>query len=219
VVYYRFVRKAEHFFRNGQNVPRPPTNSGKKFPSEILTAEEARSLLYAPNERPSTGLRNRAIIAVMYGAGLRLAESLALKPSDVNLDASEIRVLHGKGDKSRTAGIDVGAIVHIARWIDRRKALHISGRVLLCTLEGGPLSPRYVRSMLVRMATRAGIDKRVHPHGLRHTHAVELELDGFTVTEIQQQLGHSHLNTTAVYLNHHSPSARIAKIRNRRSQL
>jgi site-specific recombinase XerD len=199
--------------------PKPPTNAGRKFPAEILTAAEARALLYAPSDRAPTGLRNRAIIATLYGAGLRLAEALALKPSDVNFDAGEIRVLHGKGDKSRTAGIDDGALGHVARWVDTRRSLRIRGRVLLCTLGGDPLDPRYVRQMLVRCAMRAGIDKRVHPHGLRHTHAVELEQAGFTASEIQQQLGHASLNTTAVYLNHISPSARVAKIRNRRSAL
>lgn len=197
----------------------PPTNVGKKFPPEILTEDEARTLIHAPNSRAATGLRNRALIAALYGAGLRLAEALALKPSDINLDAGEIRVLHGKGDRARTAGIDEGAVVHVARWIDRRQLLRIRSRILLCTLDGGALDPRYARAMLQRMAVRAGIDKRVHPHGLRHTHAAELERNGFTVTEIQQQLGHSSLATTAVYLNHLSPSARVSKIHNRRSEL
>lgn len=199
--------------------PVPPTNKGRTFPPEILTPTEARALLYAPSGRAPTGLRNRGLIAVMYGAGLRLAEALALKPSDVNYDTGEIRVLHGKGDKPRNAGIDDGALGHIARWADHRRALGIRGRVLFCTLAGGPLEPRYVRQMLVRVAARAGIDKRVHPHGLRHTHAAELEQGGFTVSEVQQQLGHTHLNTTAVYLGKISPSARVAKIRNRRSVL
>jgi site-specific recombinase XerD len=197
----------------------PPTNKGITFPSEILDTDEARDLLLAPSSRAPTGLRNRAAIALMYGAGLRLSEVLSLKPSDVNLDDASIRVLHGKGDRARFVGVDEGALMHVARWLDTRRALRVKGRVLLCTLGGGPLSPRYVRAMLTRAAGRAGIEKRVHPHGLRHTHAVELERSGFTVSEIQQQLGHSSLNTTAVYLNHISPSARIAKIRNRRSVL
>jgi site-specific recombinase XerD len=201
------------------NRPAPPTHRGVKFPTEILTPEEARALLHAASSRAPTGLRNRALIASMYGAGLRLAEALALKPSDVKLDSGEIRVLHGKGDRSRSAGIDEGAVVHLARWIDSRRALKIPGRVLFCTLTGGPLSQRYVRAMLNRMADRTGIERRVHPHGLRHAHACELEQEGFTVTEIQQQLGHSSLSTTEIYLRHISPSARVAKIRGRRSTL
>lgn len=168
----------------------PPTNKGSKFPPEVLTPAEVRALLHAPSGRAPTGLRNRALIAVLYGAGLRLAEALALKVADVNLDAGDIRVLHGKGDRARTAGIDAGALVHLARWLDKRRALGVRNGALMCTLDGKPLSPRYVRTMLTRMAARAGIEKRVHPHGLRHTHAAELEREGFTVSEIQQQLGH-----------------------------
>lgn len=199
--------------------PHPPTNAGKRFPIELLTAAEARALLHSPSGRAPTGLRNRALIAVMYGGGLRLAESLALKPSDVDVDNAEIRVLWGKGDKSRTVAIAGGALVHVTRWIDRRRVLKIRSQFLFCTLEGKPLEQRYVRQMLARAADRAGIDKRVHPHGLRHTHAVEMERRGFTVTEIQQQLGHSHLNTTAVYLGGISPAARVAKMRERWSEL
>ena len=199
--------------------PAPPTNAGRRFPTEVLTAVEARALLYAPSSRAPTGQRNRGLIAVMYGGGLRLAEALALKPTDIDFEAGTVRVLPGKGDKSRTAGIDDGALMHLARWRDRRRALGIRGRILFCTLDGQPLAPRYVRAMVVRMAARAGVDKRVHPHGLRHTHAVELEAAGLTVSEIQQQLGHTNLNTTAIYLGHISPTVRVAKIKHRRSEL
>jgi site-specific recombinase XerD len=200
-------------------MPPPPSNAGLTFPAEILTRDEAVALTRACSHRAPTGLRNRALIAVMYGAGLRLAEALALRVSDVDLEAASVRVLHGKGDKARTVGIDTGALVHVARWVDARRAAGIKGRLLLCTLDGSAVSPRYVRAMLARMAERAGVDKRVHPHGLRHTYAVELEREGFTVSEIQRLLGHAHLNTTAVYLNHIAPSALIAKVRDRRPTL
>ena len=197
----------------------PPTNKGIKFPAEILTRDEARRLLLAPSSDAPTGIRNRALIATMYGAGLRLAEVLALKPSDVDVDGASIRVLHAKGDVARTVGIDEGALVHVARWLDTRRGLGVRTRVLFCTLSGTALSQRYVRAMLNRMSDRVGIDKRVHPHGLRHTHAVELEQDGIHVSVIQQQLGHSNLNTTAIYLNHISPTARIDQIRHRRTTI
>ena len=198
----------------------PPTHKGQSFPSEILTPAEARSLMLAPSSRAPTGLRNRALIAVMYGAGLRLAEALALKPSDINYDSGEIRVLHGKGDKARNAGIDDGALGHVARWSDKRREIGVGrSRYFFCTLKGGPIDPRYVREMVARYAEKVGIDKRVHPHGLRHTHAAELERSGFTVREIQDQLGHSSLSTTEIYLKHLSPTERISKIKNRRTEL
>lgn len=197
----------------------PPTNKDRTFPPEPLTKAEAKALLHTPSGRAPTGIRNRALIATMYGAGLRLGETLALRPIDIDLDDASIRILHGKGDKARTVGVDDGALMHIARWIDARRVLGIKGRVLYCTLDGGPLQPRYVRAMLTRYAAKAGVEKRVHPHGFRHTHATELEREGFTVTEIQQQLGHSSLATTEAYLKTISPSRRVAKIRARRSVL
>lgn len=196
-----------------------PTAPKRKFPAEILTEQEIKALVYAPNDRYPTGMRNRALIATLYGAGLRIQETLDLRPVDVNVEDKQIRILHGKGDEDRFAGIYQGALLHVVRWADQRKARGIRGRTLFCTLAGAPLDQRYVRAMLKRMAHRAHIDKRVHPHGLRHTHAVELERRGITVSEIQQQLGHRNLYTTATYLNHISPSARIAKIANLREVL
>jgi site-specific recombinase XerD len=196
------------------NPHQPPTNKGLTFPVEILTAAEARALVHAPSGRAPTGIRNRALIAVMYGGGLRLAEALALKPSDVDPDGGTVRVLHGKNDRPRTAAIRDGALGHVARWIDRRRELKIRGRILFCKLDGEELNPRYVRAMVSRAATRAGIEKRVHPHGLRHCYAVELERAGVPVATIQQMLGHAHLNTTAIYLSGISPTDRIAAVRN-----
>jgi integrase/recombinase XerD len=77
---------------------------------------------------------------------------------------------------------------------------------LLCTLEGQPLKDSYVRALLHRLARKARIEKRVHPHGLRHTYAAELAMEGFPVNLIQQQLGRTNLATTDRYLRHISPS-------------
>ena len=82
-------------------------------------------------------------------------------------------------------------------WVDVRKGLGItSRRWLFCTLAGGPLDPSYVRQLLPRLAPRAGVDKRVHAHGLRHTHAAELADEGYPVNFIQDQLGHASLAVT-----------------------
>lgn len=198
----------------------PPTNKGKEFPREPLTADEVRELFQAIPPNSSIGRRNRAILAVMYGAGLRISEVLALRPSNINIDGGSIRVLRGKGGKSRTAAINDAALVHVVRWVDRRKELRLPGSgSLMCTLAGGPVSPRYVRDMLNRAKAKTGVEKRVHPHGLRHTHASDLESNGVKVTEIQAQLGHSSLNTTAVYLGDISPTTRIENIRKRATEL
>ena len=190
----------------GFNAGREPANKGRTYPAEVLTPDEVLALIAAASNRAPTGIRNRALIATLYRGGLRLSEALALKPADVNPDDGSITVLHGKGDRRRTIGVDPMAMGMIGRWADRREALGINGRrTLYCTLQGQPLKPSYVRTMLPRLAARAGIDKRVHPHGLRHTMAYELMMEGIPVPIIQRQLGHASLATTQRYLDHIAP--------------
>jgi integrase len=152
----------------------------------------------------------------MYRGGLRLGETLALKPKDVDPNRGTITVLHGKGDRRRTVGVDPGAMAIIMRWVEKRPGLGINGRArLFCTLQGQTLKPSYVRTMLVRVAARVGIEKRVHPHGLRHTHSYELMMEGVPVPVIQQQLGHASLATTDRYLRHIAPKDVVEIMRRR----
>jgi site-specific recombinase XerD len=176
-------------------------NAGKHYPPEVMTPEEVTAIIGACSARSLTGIRNRALITLLYRSGLRISEALALKPSDVNLDGHAIRVLHGKGDKATTRGFHPSATDALARWADTRKRAGLRGP-LFCTLDGRPVHAQYVRAMLGRLAAEAGIDKRVHPHGLRHTFAVELERAGTPVTVISKLLGHSSVAVTSRYLDH-----------------
>ena len=185
---------------------REPANKGKKYPPEVLTPDEVRGLIEACSNRAPTGIRNRALIVVMYRGGLRAGEALALQPKDVDAGAGTITVLRGKGDRRRVVGLDPGAIAILSRWIDARQTLGINRHPrLFCTLKGEALKPSYVRALLPRLATKAGIEKRVHPHGLRHTHAFELMMEGVPISIIQQQLGHTSLATTDRYVSHLAP--------------
>jgi site-specific recombinase XerD len=142
----------------------------------------------------------------MYRGGLRSGEALALYLKDVDREAGTVRVLRGKGDHSRVVGLDRGAFALVERWLDRRKALGIKSTApLFCTLRGKALDPSYLRHAVKRLAKRARIEKRVHPHGLRHTHAAELAREGVPMNVIQAQLGHSSLATTSRYLAHVAP--------------
>jgi site-specific recombinase XerD len=177
-----------------------PANRGLKLPPEPLTPDEVRKLIRACSPRAATGVRNRALIVTLYRAGLRVSEALALLPKDLDSDAGTVRVLHGKGDKARVVGLDAGAWAILQLWLDRRAALGINGRQpVFCTLQGEPVKAAYVRTLLPRLARKAGIDKRVHAHGLRHTHAFELASENTPIHVIQAQLGHSSLATTDRY--------------------
>ncbi|HEX6461128.1 MAG TPA: site-specific integrase [Thermoleophilaceae bacterium] len=189
-----------------------PGNFGKTYPAEVLTPAEVARLISACGRGPS-GLRNRALIVCMWRAGLRISEALALYPKDIDAHAGTITVLHGKGNKRRTVGVDPTALAVIERWLEQRRQLGLNGRhPVFCTIAhdefggpGRPIRSAYVRMMVKRAATRAGIEKRVHPHGFRHTHAYELANEGTPVHVIQAQLGHNSLATTDRYLRHIAP--------------
>ncbi len=85
------------------------TNRGRRFPAELLSEEEARALVRACSARAPTGIRNRALINLLYRGGLRVSEALALMPKDVDQAAGTVTVLHGKGDRRRVVGIDPAA--------------------------------------------------------------------------------------------------------------
>jgi len=161
--------------------PRRPRRAKprRRFPAEVLTDPEVRALLDACGAYHPVGLRNRALIALMYRAGLRVSEALGLSPKDIDLETGTVRVLQGKGDVSRTVGLDPGACAVVARWLAERARANVPPTgALLCTASGGPVCTGYVRRLPRRLGDRAGIAKRVHAHGLRHTHAAQLWAEG-----------------------------------------
>jgi site-specific recombinase XerC len=143
-----------------------PPNAGKQFPAEILTQEEVRTLINTCSSKSATGIRNRALLVAMYRGGLRVSEALSLRPKDIDADEGTLTILHGKGDLRRTIGIDPGALAVISRWLERRERLGLNGRhPLFCTLAGEQMHSAYVRSLMPRLAKKAGIEKRVHRPG------------------------------------------------------
>lgn len=198
---------------------RRPPNYGRRFPPEILTSDEVNRLL-AGCGRGVAGLRNRAMIVVLWRCGLRIHELVALHPRDVDLDLGTVTVREGKGRKRRVVGIDAGGAAILERWMRTRSKLEVArGAPLFCTISvgnvGGPVGMPYFRTALARAGARAGIDKRVHPHGLRHTFAVELLREGVSLVHIQKLLGHSDLATTARYVDHLMPLEAVEAARAR----
>ena len=140
---------------------------GRTFPPEVLTRDEIIALLDSFSRKSTTGIRNRALVILLWRAGLRISEALDLFLKDVDLERHSIRVLHGKGDKYRAIGIDAKALEILQTWVERRKALGFDWRSpLFCTTRGTRLASSYVRAMLPRQARRAG---RSRPGGSTHT--------------------------------------------------
>lgn len=202
-------------YRKGER----PLNYGMKLPPEPLTRAEVEGLLRHMGRGPC-GHRNRALIVMLWRSGLRIAEALALYPKDIDRDAGTVTVLRGKGGKRRQVAIDSFTVAVLDRWIHERGKLGLTGREpMFCCVDirtrGKAMYSSYVRDMLKRVARSAGIEKRVHPHGLRHTMAFELLMEGQPLGVIRDQLGHSQLATTMRYLDHLAPAAAIKAMHDR----
>lgn len=163
------------------------------------------------SKRAPTGIRNRALITVLWRCGLRLGEALALRPKDIDLASGTLVVQHGKGDKRRVGALDAGTAAVLERWLDARKKHKINGSApIFCTLDGESVQQSYVRHLLPRL------DKRVHAHALRHSFAVELEREGAPISTIRDLLGHSSAAMTDRYLRRAGAGYVVAFARDRR---
>lgn len=197
-----------------------PPNYGLKLPAEVLTAGEVGRLMRACARHGAAGVRNRAIIAVLWRCGLRSAEALALELRDVDADAGTLTIRHGKGNRRRVVGLDPPAFAVLEQWLEVRRKLGVArGAPLFCTITRGnlgrPVGAAYWREAIKKLGVRAGIEKRVHSHGLRHTHAVELMREGVPLLIISRQLGHSSLAITQQYLDHLEPGEVVATMQAR----
>jgi integrase/recombinase XerC len=154
-------------------------------------------------------MRNRAMLAVLWRCGLRSAECASLELEDlVELDGGAMRVVvrEPKGahrEKAptppRVVGLDPRGAEIVRAWLEVRGRVEFS-RTVFVTRTGKPVHTSYFRQLVPRVARRAGIPGRVHPHGLRHTFAGELYAEGVGLREIQLLLGHRSLATTETYL-------------------
>ena len=194
----------------------------RRFPPEVLSHDEVLALMDACGAETVTGVRNRALLAVLYRAGLRITEAMELRPKDLNLSQGMIRVLFAKGGKARTVGIDAVAARIVCEWLTAREQWGAGGVAdltlrspLFCTRSGRRLTGAYMRRLLPELARKAGIAKRVHAHGFRHTHAAQLRSEGVDIGIISKQLGHTSITTTARYLDHIAPMAVVDALRNR----
>jgi len=185
-----------------------------KYPAESYTKDECLALLDACGDT-WVGKRNRALIVVLWRSGLRLAEALALRHTDIDWTNQTIRVLHGKGDRARTVGIDHEGLATIKNYLNSTDLQFGPESPLFCTRRGDRIQQSYIRAFLARLAKQAGVRKRVHAHGFRHTFAVELARERVPTSHIQRLLGHASLATTSVYLQSLSPEEALDAVRGR----
>lgn len=191
--------------------PKPRT----RRPAEVLTDAEVRALLAACGD-DLVGIRHRALLVMMYRAGLRISEALSLRPHDLDLAGGTVRVRFAKGGRDRVVGLDPGAGAVVGAWAERRATLAVPAVApIFCSRSGRALTTAYIRRLLPILGRAAGIAKRVHAHGLRHTHAAQLRAEGVDIGIISRQLGHRSILTTIRYLDHINSVAVVEAMRGR----
>ena len=168
----------------------------KKLPA-VLNVDEASKLLSIPNPRYPTGLRNLAMMTIMLNIGLRVSEVSNLKPGNINLTESKLRVVNGKGGVDRDLTIPNGYTSEVLKnW----KQIRPKGEYFFCTLKGGQVSTRYIHLAVKRYVLKAGINKNVSPHTMRHSFATEFYRQTKDLETLRMILGHSNILTTQIYV-------------------
>jgi len=185
----------------GFHAERPPRNKGVRYPADPPNVEEIVAVMRAAGDG-AHGRRLRGLIVVLWRAGLRIAEALALGESDLDPRRGSVLVRRGKGGRRGEVGMDDWAWEQLEPWLQARVELPVGP--LFCVVNGAtrgrPWAASAARSELRRVAREAGVRRRFAPHRLRHAHAVEMAREGVPLIVIQRQLGHTNLGITSVYL-------------------
>ena len=185
----------------GFHAGRSPRNKGLRYPADPPTVEEIVAVMRISGDRLH-GRRLRGLIVMLWRAGLRIDEALALREADLDRRRGSILVRRGKGGRRRDIGMDDWGWQELEPWLIGRVTLPIGP--LFCVINGRargrPWTTSGARAELRRAAPRAGVRRRFAPHQLRHAHAVEMAREGVPLIVIQRQLGHSNLGITSVYL-------------------
>ncbi|MGZ6693223.1 MAG: tyrosine-type recombinase/integrase [Solirubrobacteraceae bacterium] len=180
---------------------RSPRNKGLRYPADPPTIEEIIAVMRAAGDS-ADGVRRRALIVILWRAGLRIGEALDLAETDLDPARGAVLVRHGKGGRRREVGMDRWAWSQLESWMDIRRQLPVGA--LLCVIHGSTAGRQWeqsaARKQLRRAATTAGVRRRFAPHQLRHAHAVEMAHEGVPLVVIQRPLGHANLGITSIYL-------------------
>ncbi len=208
--FYRF------FLRQGKIQADPSLNiSAPKLPRSLpknLTEKDVEVLLSAPDVKQLIGLRDRTMLEVLYASGLRVSELVNLKVAQVSLNTGVVRVM-GKGGKERLAPLGEEALNWINHYITEARLMLLgekTSEALFVTARGSAMTRQAFWHLIRRHAIRAGINKPLSPHTLRHAFATHLLNHGADLRVVQLLLGHSDISTTQIYT--HVASARLKQL-------
>lgn len=167
----------------------------------FLTLEEVELLLAAPDERTTAGVRDRAMLELLYATGMRVSELVKVMLNDVQLTAGYV-IARGKGNKERIVPVGSHAAEKLAAYLSLSRPALLKSRqspYLFLTLRSGPFTRQGFWKLLRRYSLKAGIRKQISPHKLRHSFATHLVERGADLRAVQQMLGHADIGTTQIY--------------------
>ena len=174
-----------------------------RIPKNILSLSEVEALLSQPDLKTFKGLRDKAILEVFYSTGIRRMEMVNLNVYDVDLDQEILFIRQGKGAKDRVVPLGEWASFYLRKYLDEREKVAKSESALFVNArkrERMRIDYQVITIIVREYARRAGIEKKVGCHGLRHTCAVHFLEGGADVRAVQELLGHRYLETTQIYL-------------------
>ncbi len=208
--FYRYMRREALIASNPtENLESPRV--WKVLP-KYLSIEETETLLSQPPQDTALGLRDRAMLEMLYAAGLRVSELISLRVADLNLDPGYVRTL-GKGNKQRIVPVGKAAIAAVGKYCGAARGKLLGKRLspyLFVNRRGGRLTRQGAWFLLGRYGKLAGIRKTITPHLLRHSFATHMLAGGADLRSLQMMLGHSDISTTQIYT--HVATARLREI-------
>jgi integrase/recombinase XerC len=197
--FFRFLEKRHILRKNPAKMLESP-KIRRPLPT-FLNVDAAREVLDAPPESTAVGLRDRALLELLYGGGLRVSELAGLRIGDVDIAQSEVRVM-GKGRRERLVPVGASAVEAVQGWLRRRGELAsplVPTDALLLNTKGRPLAVRTIQILVQRYGALGAGRADLHPHALRHTCATHMLDGGASLRAIQEMLGHASLATTQRY--------------------
>jgi integrase/recombinase XerD len=197
--FYRYLIR-ESLRQDDPTLPIKAAKQPMRFPKSLSEAQ-VESLINAPNTQTAMGLRDRAMMEVLYASGLRVSELVLLKTIEVSLNEGILRVF-GKGSKERLVPMGEQAIDWVTAYLKGARAELLKGQVsdaLFVTQRGGPMSRQMFWVLIKKYALIAGVNVPLSPHTLRHAFATHLLNHGADLRVVQMLLGHSDISTTQIY--------------------
>ncbi|HEY5777739.1 MAG TPA: site-specific tyrosine recombinase XerD [Terrimicrobiaceae bacterium] len=209
-VFFRFLLARKILSSNpAENLSVPRI---EKYLPETLDTSAIKRLLESIREADTFGLRDRAMLELLYASGLRISELCNVRLENLDLNEGLIRVT-GKGNKTRLVPVGSAARGALARYLDIERPKLVSRRTgaeVFLSVRGRKLTPQRVWQLIKRYAARAGLEANVYPHLLRHSFATHLLAGGADLRIIQEMLGHVDISTTQIYT--HVDSSRLKAV-------